>query len=114
MVLPNRLEGHLPHGHRRGRRCLRRVEQDQRALHRQQTSAPCFLAAGVLWNLKNPTKIRSPKQFVYLIAEKRINAKSCLCDLLNFFLVHAKFLFFSRIKLTITVSYPIGSTWHKH
>ena len=25
-----------------------------------------------------------------------------------------KFLFFSRIKLTITVGYPTGSTWHKH
>ena len=27
-------------------------------------------------------------------------------------LVRTKFLFFSRIKSTITVGYPIGSTWH--
>ena len=25
-----------------------------------------------------------------------------------------QFLFFSKIKLTNTVGYPIGSTWHKH
>ena len=32
----------------------------------------------------------------------------------EFFLVSAKFLFFSRIKSTIIIVYPIGSTWHKH
>ena len=28
--------------------------------------------------------------------------------------MRAKFLFFSRIKSTIIIGYPIGSTWHKH
>ena len=33
---------------------------------------------------------------------------------IEFFLVSAKFLFFSRIKSTIIVGYAIGPTWHKH
>ena len=28
--------------------------------------------------------------------------------------VREKFLFFSKIKSTIIIGYPIGSTWHKH
>ena len=43
---------------------------------------------------------------------KRIRSKSCFFELAKLIYWAQKFLIFSRINTTITVSYPKGFTWH--
>ena len=44
--------------------------------------------------------------------EKRIRYKTSFCELSKLIYWAQKFLIFSRINTTITVSYPKGLTWH--
>ena len=63
-------------------------------------------------NSKNYTKLVSPKKFVYQSRSKRIRSKARSCELSKLIYWVQKFLIFSRINATITVSYPKGLTWH--
>ena len=63
-------------------------------------------------NSNNPTKLGSPKKFVYQSIEKRIISQARFCELTKLIYWVQKFLIFSRINTTITVSYPKGPTWH--
>ena len=44
--------------------------------------------------------------------EKRIRSRARYCELKKLIFWVQKFLIFSRINTTITVSYPKGLTWH--
>ena len=57
-------------------------------------------------------QIRSPKKFVYQSGAKRIRSGARFCELTKLIYWARKFLIFSRINTTITVSYPKGLTWH--
>ena len=64
------------------------------------------------WNSKNPTKLGKPEAFVYRSRAKRIRSKARFCGLSKQIYWVQKFLIFTRINTTITVSYPKGLTWH--
>ena len=49
---------------------------------------------------------------MYQSSAKRIRSKSRFCELSKLTYWEQKFLIFSRINTTITVSYPKGVTWH--
>ena len=49
---------------------------------------------------------------MYQSREKRIRSEARLCELTKLIYWVQKFLIFSRINTTITVSYPKGLTWH--
>ena len=49
---------------------------------------------------------------MYQSRSKRIRSESRLCELTKLIYWVQKFLIFSRINTTITVSYPKGLTWH--
>ena len=49
---------------------------------------------------------------MYQSRAKRIRSESRLCELTKLIYWVQKFLIFSRINTTITVSYPKGLTWH--
>ena len=63
-------------------------------------------------NSQNPTKLGSPKKFVYKSRAKRIRSEERFCELIKLIYWVQKFLILSRINTTITVSYPKGLTWH--
>ena len=49
---------------------------------------------------------------MYQSRAERIRSKSRSCELSKLIYLAQKFLIFSRINTTITVSYPKGLTWH--
>ena len=62
--------------------------------------------------LKCASHILQDALFMFQSREKRIRAKSRFSELSKLSYWAQKFLIFSRINTTITVSYPKGLTWH--
>ena len=93
------------------------MHQNKQTTHRKQNLSkieqPVVICIKCIpLELQNSTKLWSPKQFVYQSIEKRIISKARFCELSKLIFWVQKFLVFSRINTTITVSYPKGLTWH--
>ena len=91
------------------------MHQNKQTTHERQNLSKTEQSVGICnfrWNSKNPTKLGSPKQFVYQSKAKLIRLEARFCELTKLIYWMQKFLIFSRINTTITVSYPKGLTWH--
>ena len=62
--------------------------------------------------LQKSYQLGNPKKFVYQSIARIIRSEERFCKLTKLIYWVQKFLIFSRINTTITVSYPKGLTWH--